>query len=212
MIIQLQGCRKEGEKFLMERSRLILASQSPRRCELLRRFGVPFETFVPDVDESCNLTAAAAVEDLSRRKALAAASSYSDAYIIAADTLVSVDGNTLGKPSGREEALRMLTMLSGRTHSVFTGVTVISPAGDIRTGTDHTDVTFCTVPREEMINYADSGEPLDKAGGYALQGRASLWITHISGSDTSVIGLPLYLVRTLLISSGFPLAAVQAHY
>ena len=190
-------------------SRLILASRSPRRLELLTRFGVPFETFVPDVDESCDLPTAEAVESLSRRKALATSSSFPDAFILAADTLVSVDGVSLGKPSGREDAVRMLRLLSGRTHQVFTGVTVVSPSGDVFTSSDRTDVTFCAVPEEEILSYADSGEPLDKAGSYALQGRASLWITRLDGSDTSVIGLPLYLVRELLISAGFPLAAAQ---
>lgn len=190
-------------------SRLILASRSPRRLELLTRFGVPFETFVPDVDESCDLPAAEAVESLSRRKALATSSSFPDAFILAADTLVSVDGVSLGKPSGREDAVRMLRLLSGRTHQVFTGVTVISPSGRVFTSSDRTDVTFCEVPEEEILSYADSGEPLDKAGSYALQGRASLWITRLDGCDTSVIGLPLYLVRELLISAGYPLAAAQ---
>ena len=192
-------------------SRLILASRSPRRLELLTRFGIPFETFVPDVDETCDLPAAEAVEAISRRKALATASSFPDAFILAADTLVSADGVSLGKPSGREDAIRMLRLLSGHTHQVFTGVTVISPAGEIFTSSDRTDVTFCDVPEGEILSYADSGEPLDKAGSYALQGRASLWITRIAGSDTSVVGLPLYLVRKLLIDAGYPLAAAQRH-
>ena len=190
-------------------SRLILASKSPRRLELLSRLSVPFEAFVPDVDDSCGLPAAEAVEFLSRRKALATASSFPDAFILAADTLVSVDGTSLGKPSGREDAVRMLRLLSGRTHQVFTGVTVIAPSGGVFTSSDRTDVSFCPVPEEEILAYVDSGEPLDKAGSYALQGRASLWITRIVGSDTSVVGLPLYLVRSLLIGAGYPLAAEQ---
>ena len=192
-------------------ARLILASQSPRRLELLSRFGISFETFVPAVDESCSLPAAEAVKLLSRRKAFATASSFPDAFILAADTLVSVNGASLGKPSGRDDAVRMLQLLSGRTHQVFTGVTVISPAGEVFTASDCTDVTFCPVPEEEILSYVDSGEPLDKAGSYAIQGRASLWITRITGSDTSVIGLPLYLVRKLLIDAGYPLAAAQSH-
>ena len=192
-------------------NRLILASRSPRRLELLSRLGVPFETFVPDVDESCDLPAPRAVELLSRRKALAAVPFFPDAFLLASDTLVSVDGVSLGKPSGRDDACRMLRLLSGRTHEVFTGVTVVSPSGEVLTASDRTEVSFCPVPEEEILSCADSGEPLDKAGSYAIQGRASLWITRICGSDTSVMGLPLYLVRRLLIDAGYPLVKAQSH-
>ena len=192
-------------------SRLILASQSPRRLELLSRFGIPFETFVPAVDESCDLPADEAVGLLSRRKAAATASSFPDAFILAADTLVSVDGVSLGKPSGPEDAVRMLRLLSGRTHQVFTGVSVRSPSGRVFTAVDRTEVTFCPVPEEEVLSYVASGEPLDKAGSYALQGRASVWITRIDGCDTSVIGLPLYLVRKLLLDAGYPLAKTPSN-
>jgi septum formation protein len=99
----------------------------------------------------------------------------------------------------------MLRLLSGQSHQVYTGVTVISPDGQILTGYDRTDVTFDTISEEEILSYVRSGEPLDKAGAYALQGRAGMWITHINGSESSVIGLPLYLVRSLLTRSGFPL-------
>jgi len=195
----------------MEFRKLVLASKSPRRCELLTRFGVPFETFAPEVDESCSLPAGEAVELLSRRKALATASRFGDAFILAADTLVSLNGETLGKPSGPEEASRMLSRLSGQTHQVFTGVTVVPPSGEVFTASDRTDVTFCDIPDEEILSYVATGDPLDKAGSYALQGRAALWVTRIEGCDTSVIGLPLYLVRRLLIRAGYPLAAAQHH-
>ena len=98
----------------------------------------------------------------------------------------------------------MLRTLSGRTHQVFTGVTVISPSGEIISGVDSTDVTFDSVPEEEILSYVRSGEPMDKAGAYALQGRAGMWISRLDGSDTSVIGLPLCLVRRLLIAAGYP--------
>lgn len=195
---------------MSEQARLILASRSPRRSELMARFGIPFETFSLEVDESCGLSAGEAVEVLSRRKALAAFSAFPDAFILAADTLVSLEGEVLGKPSGPDEAARMLRSLSGRVHQVFTGVTVMSPSGRVFTLSDRTDVTFCPVPEEEILAYVNSGEPLDKAGSYALQGRAALWVTRIEGSDTSVIGLPLYLVRRLLILAGYPLAAAQS--
>lgn len=193
----------------MKHDRLVLASKSPRRSELLSRCGLPFEVFSPEVDESCSLPAREAVEVLSRRKALATASAFADAFILGADTLVSIGGVSLGKPSGPEDAARMLRSLSGATHQVYTGVTVVSPSGEAFTSSDRTDVTFCAIPEQEILAYVASGEPLDKAGSYALQGRASLWITRIEGSDTSVVGLPLYLVRQLLISAGYPFAAGQ---
>ncbi len=183
---------------------LILASCSPRRCELLGRLGIPFQTDAPDIDESCDLPAPDAVRMLSVRKASAVSALHPDDYILAADTLVSFSGRILGKPKDAGEAAEMLRLLSGQTHQVYTGVTVISPDGIIITDYDQTDVTFCVLPEEEILSYVLSGEPLDKAGAYALQGKASIWVEHLSGSDTSVIGLPLYLVRRLLAESGFP--------
>ncbi len=185
--------------------KLVLASQSPRRCELLNRTGIPFETDAPDVDESCDLPAGEAVRILSLRKAHAAAKVHPGRFILAADTLVSYQDAALGKPADEQEAVRMLHMLSGNTHQVYTAVTVISPDGTVYTDADRTDVTFTAVDDAEILDYVRSGEPMDKAGAYALQGRAGLWVTHIDGSDTSVIGLPLYLVRSLLLHAGFPL-------
>ncbi len=186
---------------------LVLASRSPRRSDLLRRLGLSFETDDPDVDESCSLPAGDAVRLLSRRKASASALSRPGCFIIAADTLVSCGGESLGKPKNAEDAARMLHLLSGRTHQVYTGVTVISPDGSAFSDVDCTDVTFAVLSDEEIRSYVDSGEPLDKAGAYALQGRAGMWVEHLGGSDTSVIGLPLYLVRRLLLSAGYPLQA-----
>ena len=184
---------------------LILASRSPRRCELLSRLGVPFETAAPNVDETCSLPAPEAVQELSGRKAAAAALIHPGCWIIGADTLVSINGQALGKPSDESDAFDMLKMLSGCTHQVCTGVTVISPDGNTLTGLDSTEVTFDPVSDEEILSYVHSGEPMDKAGAYALQGRAASWVSKLNGSDTSVIGLPLYLVRRLLIRAGYPL-------
>ena len=187
---------------------LVLASQSPRRCELLQRLGLSFDTDAPDVDEECSLSAAEAVKLLSLRKASACALSNPGRYILAADTLVSFNGKSLGKPKDRQEAAEMLRMLSGQTHQVFTGVTVISPDGITYSEADRTDVTFTNISEGEILSYIQSGEPMDKAGAYALQGKAAMWIEHLSGSDTSVIGLPLYLVRRLLLRAGYPLLPV----
>ena len=183
--------------------KLILASCSPRRCELLTCAGIPFDAVTPDVDESCTLPAEDAVAVLSARKAKAVAGMRPGFRVLAADTLVDVDGKPLGKPVSREDAVNMLRTLSGRTHHVFTGVTVLSPSGELFTETDCSNVTFCEIPEEEIASYVLSGEPMDKAGAYALQGRASLWITRLEGSYSSVIGLPLYLVRKLLLRSGY---------
>ena len=203
MIIQL--------KFVPERgiwlNRLILASRSPRRCELLQRLGLSFETDAPDVDESSSLPAADTVQLLSRRKAVAAADAHFGCFILAADTLVSFQGKPLGKPVDETDAVRMLTLLSGQTHQVFTGVTVLSPSGDLFSGLDCTNVSFMPLTEKEILSYVHSGEPMDKAGAYALQGRAGMWVNHLDGSDSSVIGLPLYLVRQLLLQAGFPLQA-----
>ena len=190
----------EGGTFV---EKLILASCSPRRSELLTLAGIPFDAVSPDVDETCALSAGEAVAVLSARKAEAVGAQFPGRFVLAADTLVAVDGSPLGKPVDSEDAARMLRSLSGRTHQVYTGVSVRSPDGKLLTETDCSDVSFCHVPEEELLSYVRSGEPMDKAGAYALQGRASLWITRLEGSYSSVIGLPLYLVRRLLLESGY---------
>ncbi len=186
---------------------LILASASPRRKELLAHAGIPFEVQAAQVDEHCEGPAAENVKILSARKALAVRSLFPSRFILAADTLVELDGAVLGKPSGPEEAADMLQRLSGRTHQVWTGVTLVNPSGDMFTENDRSDVTFGEVPKEEIAAYVRSGEPLDKAGAYAIQGRASLWISRMEGSYSNVIGLPLFLVRSLLLRAGYPLIA-----
>ena len=186
---------------------LVLASCSPRRSELLHRLGLSFRTDAPDVDEHCSLPAAETVCELSRRKALACAGRNPGSYILGSDTLVALEDQILGKPADPEDAVRMLQLLSGRTHQVYTGVSVLSPSGMMVSDTDESDVTFCPIPEEEILAYVRSGEPMDKAGAYALQGRASLWITRLEGSYSSVIGLPLFLVRSLLLRSGYSFSA-----
>ena len=188
-------------------SGLILASRSPRRCELLKRTGIPFEVYSAEVDETCCLPAEKAVCEISLRKGREAARMFSGSYILSADTLVSLNGFTFGKPKDSRHAEEMLCLLSGHCHQVFTGVTVISPSGKAFTDFDRTDVFFSDIPMEEIRAYVASGEPMDKAGGYALQGQAGLWVRRIEGCDSSVIGLPLYLVRSLLLDSGFPFLA-----
>jgi len=182
---------------------LILASRSPRRQELLARVGIPFEAHETQADEHCDLPADQAVEELSRRKAAASAAQFPGRYILAADTLVAVNRQSLGKPADPDDAARMLRLLSGRTHQVYTGITVVTPGGEMTTASDRSDVTFCEVPEAEIRAYVATGEPMDKAGAYAIQGKASLWISRMEGSPSSVMGLSLYLVRELLSKAGY---------
>ena len=187
-------------------SPIILASTSPRRSELLRQAGIPFETDAPSADETCALPAREAVDELSLRKARASAVSFPDRFVLAADTLVCVEDHKLGKPTGPEEAGRMLQMLSGRAHQVFTGVTVISPhSGRIFTAVDESHVTFDDLSDEMISAYVSTGDPLDKAGAYGVQGMAALFVRRLDGCFSGVVGLPLYLVRRLLESAGYPL-------
>ena len=186
----------------MEETRLILASQSPRRRELLSLTGIPFEVDAPEVDETCTLGARDAVLELSRRKALAAAARHPGKVILASDTLVAVDDVPLGKPADEADAFRMLRSLSGRWHQVYTGVCVISAAGDVYAEVDATDVRFGPMSDEAIRAYIATGECADKAGAYAIQGIAGLWIDEIRGSHTNVIGLPLTLTRKLLENCG----------
>lgn len=186
----------------MDEIRLILASQSPRRRELLSLTGIPFMVDAPEVDETCTLGARDAVMELSRRKALAAAARHPGQVVLASDTLVAVDDVPLGKPVDEADAFRMLRSLSGRWHQVYTGVCVVSPSGEVFADVDATDVRFGDMSDEAIHAYIHTKEPMDKAGAYALQGIAGLWIEEIRGSHTNVIGLPLTLTRTLLEKCG----------
>lgn len=186
----------------MDDVQLILASQSPRRRELLSLTGIPFAVDAPQVDESCTLGAQDAVLALCQRKARAAADKHPGKVILASDTLVAVDNCPLGKPTDEADAFRMLQSLSGRWHQVYTGVCAISAAGECFAEVDATDVRFGLMSDEAIRAYIRTGEPMDKAGAYALQGAAGLWIEEIRGSHTNVIGLPLTLTRRLLERCG----------
>ena len=187
---------------LMNDTRLILASASPRRRELLSLTGLPFTVDAPDVDETCSLPPREAVVELSRRKAVAAAALHPGCAVLAADTLVAVDDEALGKPHDEADAFRMLRALSGRWHQVYTGVTVIGADGVIRSEADATDVHFEPMTDEAIRRYIATGEPADKAGAYAVQGIAGMWIDQLRGSHTNVIGLPMALTRRLLEACG----------
>ena len=160
--------------------------------------GLPFTVDAPDVDESCALPPREAVMELSRRKAAAAAALHPGCVVLAADTLVAVDNAALGKPRDEADAFRMLRALSGRWHQVYTGVTVVDADGTVRCEADSTDVHFEEMTDDDIRRYIATREPMDKAGAYAVQGIAGLWIDQLRGSHTNVIGLPLTLVRRLL--------------
>ena len=181
---------------------LILASGSPRRKELLAMTGIPFEIDAPQVDEQTDLGAHDAVLELSRRKALAAAALHPGCVVLGSDTLVAIDDRPLGKPVDEDDAFRMLRELSGRRHQVYTGVTCVSADGSVYSGVDASNVRFADMTDEEIRSYIATGEPMDKAGAYALQGIAGLWIEAVEGTPSGVIGLPLPLTRKLLAACG----------
>ena len=178
---------------------LILASGSPRRRELLGKMGYTFEVCAPDVDEHVTGHARDIVYTLAQRKARAAAERFDRGVIIASDTLVSLDGAPLGKPEDREDARRMLNALSGREHEVFTGVCLIdSETGKMETRTVRTGVTFRALSPEEIDAYIDTGEPMDKAGAYAIQGGAGAFVERLDGEFDNVVGFPTEEVGEML--------------
>ena len=183
--------------------RLILASGSPRRRELLARMGYSFEIIVPDVDENVSGHAHDVVGVLSSRKAHAVADTQDDGVIIASDTLVSLNGQALGKPCDADDAHRMLRMLSGETHEVFTGVTIINAATkQAQTQVVRTGVIFRELSDAEIDAYIATGEPMDKAGAYAIQGGAHGFVEGFEGSYENVIGFPVDEIREMLKSFG----------
>ena len=186
---------------------IILASGSPRRSEILTRMGVPFEKQAADVDEHCSLGAREAVAALSRKKALAVAVQHPHRVVLAADTLVALENRPLGKPEDEEDACRMLERLSGRKHQVYTGVCVVDAQGRIFQSVEDSDVYFRKLTEEEIRAYVATGEPMDKAGAYALQGGAGKWVTQVCGSRSNVIGLPWETTQRLLQAAGIPVEA-----
>lgn len=171
--------------------KLILASASPRRKELLRLFGIPFTVRAADIDETMNPenSPREEVEKVSRRKALAIARDP-DEVVIAADTIVVCDNRILGKPKSREEAVSMLKLLSGRDHQVMTGCTLLYGQA-IRSFVEVTDLHFRRLTDGEIRRYVETGEPMDKAGAYGIQGGAALFCEKLRGDYYNVVGLPV---------------------
>ncbi|HKU27489.1 MAG TPA: Maf family protein [Candidatus Sulfotelmatobacter sp.] len=207
---------------------LVLASASPRRQELLRNAGIPFIAEAADVDETPlpGETARRCAERLAREKAITISRRYPQALVLGADTVVVIDLEILNKPVDAADASRMLRMLSGRVHAVITGVCLAVPADrnpmdakaqaglmghpgasselltaenrELRIASETTLVTMNPISDEEIREYISTGEPMDKAGAYAIQGRASRWIPRIEGDYSNVVGLPVALVYRML--------------
>lgn len=211
-------------------SEIILASASPRRRELLHQVGIEPRILPSRLEEVITCTEPEeVVKELSRQKAeevagklfrqreekaskesprqtvkeISAAGSL-PAVVIGADTVVAVEGKILGKPDSKEEAVRMITLLQGRTHQVYTGVTMIfGEEGECLTFAERTDVHVCPMSREQVLRYVETKEPMDKAGAYGIQGRFAVYIRGVEGDYNNVVGLPLGRVCRELMKRGF---------
>jgi septum formation protein len=226
---------KDSKPFRMHRQNkpeLILASSSPRRQELLREIGIPFQVHAANINEDQN-AGEAPIEyalRLAREKAQAVAAQYPQSYVLGADTIVVLNGEVLGKPRDQKDAARMLRLLSGRMHEVTTAVSLIAPStvaqstappntpqkatpseiapsliapGTLaETRASTTKVYFREIAEAEIQQYVAGGEPMDKAGAYAIQGGASRWTDRIEGEFSNVVGLPLSLVTEMLRTTG----------
>jgi septum formation protein len=175
---------------------IILASQSPRRQELIRNITDSFEVIVSPAEEILpdGITAEEAPVYLSGIKARAVADDYPDRVVIGADTVVVLDGKILGKPAGPDDAVRMLRALSGRTHAVITGCCIVQGERE-RRFSQRTEVAFYQLTDREIAEYVASGDPLDKAGAYGIQGKAGLFVEGITGDYFNVMGLPIGLLN-----------------
>ncbi|MBQ1324576.1 MAG: septum formation inhibitor Maf [Solobacterium sp.] len=179
--------------------KLILASQSPRRNELMEKCSLHFTVEATDIDETieCTEDLQEAVMRLAYGKAHAVLQKHPDAVVVGSDTIVVVDDEVLGKPKDEADAVSMLRKLSGRTHLVMTGLCIISSAREYR-NVSVSEVAFETMDEEEISSYVRTGEPMDKAGAYAVQGIAARYIKEIRGDYYAIMGLPLSMVYEAL--------------
>lgn len=189
------------------RVKIVLASKSPRRRDFFRLLGLDFVADASDADEDITIGTppAEAVRALARRKACAVAARYPGALVIGADTIVVLDGNILGKPANRNEAMAMLRRLRGRAHDVLSAVTLILPSGAEITECAESRVIMRDYSDAEIQAYVDSGDPMDKAGAYAIQNRAFRPVAEIEGCYASVMGLPLCHLARAFWQAGAPL-------
>jgi septum formation protein len=182
---------------------LVLASASPRRRELLSNAHISFEVHPAEINEDPlpNEPAKAYAERLARQKAQAVAQQHPNNPVLGADTIVVIDNQILVKPVDAADAARMLRLLSGRTHQVMTGVCLVM-SGCHTVASETTAVTMTKISEQEIADYISTGEPMDKAGAYAIQGIASRWIPRIEGDYSNVVGLPVALVYRMLRQAG----------
>jgi septum formation protein len=190
---------------LLDKKKLILASRSPRRAQILTREKVNFEINIPKSYKEENIFSdpVTHVLELSKRKAQSVADEVENGIILGADTIVVLDKEILGKPKNKDEALSILKRLSGRMHQVYTGITLINKStGKTISDYDVTKVTFNQLNEQKIINYVATGEPMDKAGAYGIQGMGSFLVDHIEGSLDNVIGLPTEKLQEVLSQIG----------
>ena len=179
----------------MKDMHVILASGSPRRRALLDMVGISCEVCIPDIEENTDKTVPSEiVKDLSLQKALSVAPKYPGKAVLAADTIVEIDGRILGKPKTEDEAFSMLKMLSGRTHSVYTGVALIFPDGSRDSFYSETRVTMFDNSDDLIRDYISTGEPMDKAGSYGIQGTGAYLVEKVDGDYGTIVGLPVSIV------------------
>ena len=179
----------------MKDMHVILASGSPRRRALLDMVGISCEVCIPDIEENTDKTVPSEiVKDLSLQKALSVAPKYPGQAVLAADTIVEIDGRILGKPKTEDEAFSMLKILSGRTHSVYTGVALIFPDGSRDSFYSETRVTMFDNSDDLIRDYISTGEPMDKAGSYGIQGTGAYLVEKVDGDYGTIVGLPVSIV------------------
>lgn len=189
----------------MIKNKLVLASASPRRAELLQQVGIPYRVVKPRVEEKVTdiIAPEKVVLDLAWRKALDVAARVNEGHILAADTLVVFKNRVIGKPSGGQEALEILSNLSGREHDVYTGLVLFnSGSEEYREGVSRTRVWMKRLAEKQLKQYVATGEPADKAGAYGIQGKGALLVEKIDGCYFNVVGLPLGLLFDLLTQMG----------
>lgn len=181
---------------------LILASASPRRRELVGYMGIPFEVITADAQELEAGEPKRLVMENAARKAAAVAAAHPGRVVLGADTVVYQDGRVMGKPRDAAQAREMISRLAGAWHTVYTGVCVIDRDGKRDVRCDESRVRFASLSPDTIAAYVKTGEPMDKAGAYALQGRGGMFVERIEGSYSNVIGLPMALTREMLLSAG----------
>lgn len=198
--------RKTGKEESGQMTKIVLASASPRRRELLSQVGIPFEVVPGDIDEEnteLSGTPGQKAEQLARMKAANVAARLESGLVLGADTIVVCDDEIFGKPADEEDARRMLMKLGGREHQVITGIALVdASSGKARTAHEITTVRFSELTGREIDVYIASGEPFDKAGAYAIQGRAAIFVESLDGCYSNVVGLPLRRLYCLLRDFG----------